>query len=209
MLKSILIPAVIVFSGLAVAPPIDPNPDGMGFYFDTEGAEFCMTVDDWTPAIGAGPTITAYLLVTRPDTPFPTIQAWEAHIEIETNSFAPHPAAVYLTPGMADYNGDPDDWVVSNLPITITGDATMIARIEITWLGFEGHAQATILLDGVDGSLSFPDGPGYAAEAGFPTPCQPYHGNWGICAWINTTGLECGPDIANDAMTWGEVKGLY
>ncbi len=69
---------------------------------------------------------------------------------------------------------------------------------------FEGHAEATISVNGVPGSLSFPDGPGYAAEAGFPSPCQSIWGLWGPVAFINT---PCA--LANESMTWGSVKSLY
>ncbi len=83
---------IVAFSTVALAEPIDPDPDGMSVYFDTEGTVYCLEVDDWEPAAGAGPEITAYLLVTRPDTPFPYIQAWEAHVEMHTNSHTPRPA---------------------------------------------------------------------------------------------------------------------
>lgn len=204
---------VIVFLLLATcagAQPIDPDPDGMGFYFDTEGIEYCIDVDDWVPAFGAGPTIMGYLIVTRPDTPFPSIQAWEAQVIIMTNSYTP-PTGLVLTPGAVDYDGDPNDYVVGcggTAAIPITGEAVVIASVEMAWLGFEGHAEAHVELYRVQGSQSFPDGPGYAAEAGFLSPCQPYQYPWGDCAWINHTD-GCGPHIANEGMTWGAVKNLY
>ena len=176
---------VIGFCVPASAQPIDPDPDGMSIYFDTEGTIYCLEVDDWEPAAGAGPTVDAYLLVTRPDTPYPSIQAWVAHIEIETNSLAPYPAAVYLTPGMTDYHAGPDDYIVGNWFTLITGDATVIASIDLSWSGWEGHAEATLILEGVEDTIAFPDGPGFAAEAGFLSPCQPLFGAWGEVAWIN------------------------
>jgi hypothetical protein len=196
---------IIVCGGFASAEPIDPDPDGMSIYFDTEGTIYCLELDDWEPAAGAGPEITAYLMVTRPDPPYPAsyVQAWEAHMEIDTNSFLP--PLVYLTPGMSDYNGDPNDYQVSGWGTPITGDVAVIASIRITWQGLEGHAQATYSLWRVDESLAFPDGPGYVAWAGFPTPCQPLFGEWGEVAWINGGCLT----IADESLTWGEVKSLY
>lgn len=188
------------------AVPVDPDPDGMGMYFDTEGVNSCIWVDDWVPAIGAGPNITVYLLVTHPDTPYPSIQAWEAHVEFITNSYTP-PSGLTLPALAVDYDGDLDDYVVGcggAAAIPITGDATVIAWADLTWLGYEGSASATCLLRGVDGSQSFPEGPGYAAEAGFPSPCHSLWGIWGPVSWIN--GL-C--PTANESMTWGSVKSLY
>ena len=193
---------ILLFATCALAEPIDPDPDGMGIYFDTEGTEYCIAVDDWVPAPHAGFCVNAFLLVTRPDTSFPTIQGWEAHIEIDTNSI--YSSQVNLLPGMADMDGDPDDFVIGGLGPTITGDATVIAWIDMKWYGFEGHAEASILLRGVEGSQSFPDGPGYWAEAGFLSPCQPLFGDWGVCAWISN---DC--TTPNEGMTWGGVKSLY
>ncbi|MBC8424124.1 hypothetical protein H8E07_08380 [bacterium] len=199
--------AVIAFSGFAMAQPVDPDSDGMSFYFDTEGMNYCMQVDDWVPAIGAGPTFMGYVLVTRADTPYPSIQAWEAQVIFTSNSYTP-PTGLALTPGAADYDGDLNDYVVGcggAAAIAITGDATVIASVELTWLGFEGHASLTVEMYGVAGSISFPEGPGYAAEAGFPSPCQCIFGTWGPVAWVNET---CNP-VANEDMTWGSVKSLY
>ncbi len=198
--------AVIAFSGLALAQ-LDPDADGMSVYFDDQGMSYCLEVDPWVPGPGAGPgLIEAYLLVTRPDTPYPTIQAWEAQINITTNSYLV--PVVNLTPGAADYDADLEDFVVGCggvNAIPITGDATVIANIELEFLGFEGTAEVVVNMNGVPGSLSFPDGPGYAAEAGFPSPCQCIFGAWGDVAWIN----NCMHPVANEDMTWGSVKSLY
>jgi len=200
---------IMLLATCAGAQPSDPDPDGMSFYFDTFGVEYCLTVDDWIPGTGNGPTVTAYLLVTRPDTPFPQILAWEAHAEILTNSYSP-PTGLTLTSGAADYDGDPDDYVVdlSHALLPITGDATVIAHVDISWLGYEGHAEATLILRSIEDSLYFPDNPGYAVEAGFPIPCQPLFGAWGEVAWINMDAPACLWGTSED-MTWGMVKRLY
>jgi len=178
----------------------------MSFYFDTDGVEYCLTLDDWIPGPGNGLAVTAYLLVTRPDTPFPWIQVWEAHAEILTNSYSP-PTGLTLTSGAADYAADPDDYVIdlSHALLPITGDATVIAHVDISWLGHEGHAEATFILRSIEDSLHFPDSPGYAVEAGFPIPCQPLFAAWGEVAWINGGCLTGG----DEGLTWGAVKRLY
>ena len=88
--------------------------------------------------------------------------------------------------------------------IPITGLAVVVATISVEFLGLEGSADTEFSLYGVPGSLSFPDGPGYAAEAGVPSPCYPMYGYWGPLSWIN--GI-C--PTANEDMTWGAVKSLY
>ena len=196
--------AVLIMSSLGVAQPIDPDSDGMSIYFDTEGTVYCLELDDWEPAAGAGPEITAYLLVTRPDTSYPGIQAWEAHVEMHTNSLTP-PTGLFLAAAFCDYHPGPDDYMAGDWVIPITGDATAIAWVDLSWTGWEGHAEATFILRGVEGSIYFPDGPGYHAEAGFPSPCQPLFGAWGEVAWING-GCQT---VGDEEMTWGAVKGLY
>ena len=197
---------LLLLATCAAAQPIDSDPDGMSFYFDTDGTEYCLTVDDWVPAPYAGFCVTAFLLVTCPDTPFPSIQAWEAHVEIVTNSMTP-PLGLRLASCAVNYSSDPYDYYVGFCPcigVEITGDATVIAWVELSWSGWEGHAEATFILEGVEDSLSFPDGPGYAAEAGFPSPCQPLFSDWGACAWINN---DC--TTPNEGMSWGAVKSLF
>ncbi len=106
---------------------------------------------------------------------------------------------------MADYHGGPDDYIAGNWPVPITGDATVIASVDLSWSGWEGHAEATFILRGVEDSIAFPDGSGYAPEAGFLSPCQSLFGAWGEVAWINGGCLT----VSDVELTWGAVKSLY
>ena len=198
--------AVFAFSGLALAQA-DPEFDGMSVYLDTDGLEYSLEVDDWTPGPGVGPTVDLYLLVTRPSTEFPSVMAWEARIEITCNSLTP-PSLWTLSPNAMDLDGDEFNYVVgcAFTPIPIVGTTVVLATNSISWLGYEGTADAVVNLVGVAGSASFPDGPGYAAEAGYASPCQPIFGAWGDCIWVNGEGP---PPIANENMTWSQVKSLY
>ncbi|MBC8424960.1 hypothetical protein H8E07_12620 [bacterium] len=205
MLKLISILTLIIICGIAGAQPIDPDPDGMSFYFDTEGHDWLVIVDPWEPAYGAGPTIATYLLLTRPSTPFWAVKGWEARFEYETNTFTP-PLGLTLTPGAIDLDDDPDDYVVEcddTALIPITGDVVVLASVEFSWLGFEGYAEANIHLYGVEGSASFPVSPGYISGLGLLTPCHCIFGSWGSVAFVMNELIR------NEGMTWGDVKSLY
>ena len=207
-MKAFMFAAILISIGYgypAVAQPVDPDPDGMSIYFDTEGMSWCLEVPSWEPALGAGPAIDAYLLVTNPDTPYPSILAWEAHVEIISNSLIP---TLYLdpTPGCV-VTIITEDYVMGCIanPIPIIDGVAMIASAQLHWLGTEGHAAATFIVRGVEGSISFADGPGYASAPGFASPCQPLFGAWGEVAWING-GCQT---VGDESLTWGAVKGLY
>ena len=203
---------LLILGSLAVAQPLDPHPDGMSVYFDYGGTDYCLNVDDWVPAIGAGPTVVIYLLLTRPDTPLPYVQGWEAYVEIVSNSYTPT-TSLTLTPGAVNHADEENHYVVTaggDASIPVVGDAVILATAELTWIGFEGHAEATITVRGVEGSQLFPNSPGYYSDEGAaPIPCDPLFGTWGPCAWIN---IDCGwwlDRLQDESLTWGEVKSLY
>jgi len=201
--------AVLAFGGIAMAQPIDPDPDGMGVYFDTDGIDFCMTIDPWTVGVDPGPgSIPAYLLLTNPssvDDGFTTVKGFVARIDATTNSYIPA-GAWTLTESAFNNNSHPEYVVGLGLvPISVTGQTVVLATNNFAWTGYEGSAALTITLDGVPGDLSYPEQIGYAPEVGFPYPVQSRHGHWGENAWINGA---CDP-IANENMTWGSVKSLY
>ncbi len=201
---------MIMAAAGAAASPIGPyqSPNGMSVYFDLEGEVDCVAVADWEPGPEAGFSIMAYLLLTYPNTEFPFVKAWEAHVEFESNSYLPPFQGMALTPGAIDIDPDPVDYVVGcggPAAILITGDFTLLASVELNWLGYEGTADCTVRVDGVEGSVSFPNGAGYAPEPGFPIPGRPYY-CWGCeCARVTA---EC-EDIGYEELTWGAVKSLY
>lgn len=206
MILILLLLAAVGASASPIAPQPQQAPDGMSVYFDLVGDVSCGIIEDWTPGIEAGFTVMAYLLLTFPETEFPSVKAWEAHLEIETNAYLV--PVVNLTPGAIDIDPDEDDYVVGcggTAAIPITGDFTVLATLELRWLGYEGSAGCTITLEGVEDSVSFPAGAGYIPEPGFPIPCTSAWTTWGPCAWI---GDYCW-DVGNEGMTWGQVKSLY
>jgi hypothetical protein len=198
MKKMLALVAVLVFSSMAMAQ-IDPDPDGMSLYFDTEGMTFCMDYDGSVPL-----SITAYLLLTNASVSEPAVLGWEAHLEIESNAFSINPWVLYDGTNV----GSGMDFIVGNgaFPLPIVDGVCALAEVGILFFG-QIDPYAIYTVTGVEGSLSYPNGTGYAAEVGFPKPCQPIFGTWGACAWVNG-GNNCF-SIANEDMTWGSVKSLY
>ncbi len=188
--------AVLAFSGMAMAQ-LDPDPDGMSVYFDAEGMTYCMDVDSAFPYAG-----TAYVLVTNPSVSEPSVMGWEARIEVTYEALSAGP--MDLLGGTNAGSGD--NYQVGNgaAPLPIVGNVCVLATYSFLFFG-QTDPHIVFSLAGVPGSLTFPDGAGYAAAVGFPTPCQPFPGIWGECAWIN----RCECVIGNEDLTWGQVKSLY
>ncbi|MBC8366474.1 hypothetical protein H8E52_03605 [bacterium] len=194
--------AVLAFSSFAMAQ-IDPDDDGMGIYFDTGATIFCVET------IGSYQPITAYLVVTNHSVAEPAILGWEARLEIDGNPMVAIPSSWNLTSGALNV-GSGDDYIcgTTNPPLAFTGTATVLADITLTFIGYEVGPYANFSVGRATGSLTYPDGGGYASQVGFPTPCQHIFGAWGTpSAWVN--GGENCDIIANEEMTWGSVKTLY
>ncbi len=194
--------AVFAFSSLAIAQ-IDPDPDGMGIYFDTGATSFCIETT------GAYQPITVYLMVTNQSVSEPSILAWEAKLIVEGNPTVAIPTGWTLTTGAQNF-GTGNEYIVGTTlpPLAFTGTATVLASITLSYLGIEVGPYGTFAVARVPGSTSFADGGGYSAAVGFPTACQPIFGTWNTAsAWIN--GGENCFTVANEDMTWGDVKTLY
>ncbi len=197
----------LIVLSLAMCGPasaqIDPHPDGMSIYFDLGATQFCYE-------LGPGyQPVTAYLMLTRPSTNQPAVLAWEARLEVDANPIVPLPVCWTYTHDGFGWDCGPDNIVgTTTPPLAFTGEATMLASITLSYIGIEVDPYAIFTIGRVTGSTTFPEGPGYTSEAGSPTPCQHIFGAWGTpCAWVNKDNCEL--VVANNVMTWGNVKALY
>ena len=192
--------AIAVFTTGAIAQPIDPDMDGMGIYFEPDGALIpCAHTG------GGIAAITAYLLITRPS--HGEVVAWEARIVSEVDAFS---AGSWVLANGGTNVGEGDDYIVGlgANPIGVTGQAVILATRDMVFFGMPTDF-ALFYLGGVPGSLSFPDGtPGYAADLGLFVPGQVWHGSLDEpVASVNDSSI-C-DTVANENMAWGHVKSLY
>jgi len=192
----------ILMVALLVGPAtaqIDPDPDGMSVYFDTEGYDFCYETS------GGYEEVTAYLLLTNPSAEF--LYAWEAHVESDVDAWY----SIHWEPVCTSYGWDMDpDFVVGcSPPVPLDGSTVILMTGLITFQGAPSE-YAIFTVRGIPGSISFdPDHPGYAAGPGILVPCNLIHDAPGDpVAWINRPD-DCLDFVANEASTWGTVKRLY
>lgn len=197
---------MVVLSGAAIADPVDPEPNGIGIYFD-EGAgpgTYC----EMAPM---GTQLTAYLCLTRASHQS-GFTAWECLLE----SSVPGAFTGFSIRGDAVNTATEPEFVVdlgTPLPYQLS-TVLMDITIEVVWdwpIGMRPLAVSSPR--GPVGNL-----PAYevAAEPGVFYPLQPPFGleggagsdpNW--CAGINDDTCLNGPQVAVEDATWGTLKALY
>jgi len=175
-----------------------PGPNSMGVYMDAE-ATGPMAVCDLD--VGLFETLNLYMLISGPTQT--QCAAWEAEVIIETtvnyfgnwevlgNGLNVGSGNTYLV-GLGDNPIQPNtvgNLVLMHLPLTV---ADVSAPIQI-------------FIRRAPGSLSFPDGPGYAHTVGIDTPCVTSTGG-PLVPVFEVNGI-CG--TSNEMSTWGGVKSLY
>ena len=198
-MKTYMSIAMMILTAGIVTAQIDPDPDGMSVYFDTEGLSFCHETG------GASEEVTAYFLLTHPS--WDLIMAWEAHVKTDV-------VALYLDNWFVvngQYYPDPyEDFVIGCIPnLQVEGTSVVLMHRTIHFQG-DSAEHAIFTVRGVEGSTSFSWGhPGYAPAPGVPVPCNLIHDSPGDpVAWINHPDA-CAEVIANADLTWGAVKRLY
>jgi len=202
MKKLLAVFAVALIASGAMAQ-VDPDPNGIGFYFDVDANVFEGTAAMYT-------TATAYLVLTNVDDPS-GVSGWECMTDIVVAD----PAAIgglpsWVLAGGLDADPDPANWAVG----IGTGEAAFDqapAIILATWSAFLMSAvQIDFYVYPYPGSLGFDNAPGYASGAdeavliplqvsnGYPygTPCAVLNGPPGVV-------------VNNEDMSWSGVKNLF
>jgi hypothetical protein len=197
MKKLLALAAIALLAGSAFAQ-IDPDPDGMGVYFDMEGLVNCQEV-----AFTGGPQfVNAYLLLTNPSGA--QVLAWEARVISDIASLSP---GSWVLNGGLNVGTDPDFIVgMGSNAHLVTGPTVLLASRSVMFFMITGE-YAIFTVKGVPGSASFPDGtPGYQAVLGVMTPAQSPTGSFDAPqSFVNGS---CSV-VANEDMAWGSVKSLY
>ena len=195
MKKLLAMLAIALLASRAMAT-VDPDPAGMGVYFDLDGDVVCTTT--------AAPfsNVVAYLLATNPST---GISGWEANIDVLGAAVAP---AWTLAAGLDV------DMSAAGFQVGIGTGALALpaapAVVLATWSGFVMAPTDVIefFVSGVPGSSSFPDSPGYAAgdNAG---DLREFQVSSGTGMNLPVAGINTCTVVANEDMTFTNVKSLY
>ena len=195
---------ILVLAHSALAQPADPDPDGIGIYFDQGAGD-----NSWCITAPTGSQVTAYLCLTRAsDTSGFT--AWEATIEGSIEGIL----ADFNIMGGGINSAIGPEFVVSYdtpLPYQLSS-VLMEITVEVVWewnLGLRIWpatnpqcvenlpAYATVDAPGTFQSLQYSWGWDLVTE----TP------NW--CASINDDLCFEGPSVPVDPLSWGNLKALY
>ena len=196
MKKLLALAAIAAFATTAFAQ-IDPDPDGMGVYFDMEGAANCKEI----VFNGAPIMVDAYLLLTNPSGA--QVLAWEARVISDVAALS---AGTWALNGGLNVGSDPDFIVgMGATPHMVTGPTVMLASRQIMFFMVTGE-YATFTVQGVPGSASFDGTPGYQAVLGVMTPAQSPTGSYDAPQSFVNGSCDV---VANEDMAWGSVKSLY
>lgn len=188
--------AMLSIAGCAFAQ-VDPEPDGIGIYFEMGGV-----VRETTTTVSFE-AVTAYLLITNPGSADP-ISGWEAVVGVDGSTVAP---SWTLAIGM---DNDPDPWIfdvaIGPSPLLPAGPTVLLA----TWTGFVMNPADLVAftVTGVPGSPSFPDSPGYFTEWIVPQlhPLHVTNCAGDIVAMVN--GI-CTDTVGNEDMAFTTLKTLF
>jgi len=205
---SILAGLLMILAGAAFGEPIDPDPNGIGIFFD-EGGEV------WCADALVGNQLTAYLCLTRAEDEFGNpdetgFTAWEGRIEAS----APNVLVGYSLRGDATNSASEPEFVVAMgtpLPYQIS-TVLLEMTVEVTWewaIGLRVWPSSNPRGPSNLPAFETAGNPGvfrnlqYTLGWDLPTEVP----NW--CAGINDDTCLGGPQVATEVQTWGTVKALY
>ena len=197
MKKLLAMLAIALLASSAMAT-VDPDPDGIGIYFDMDGDVVCTTT------VAPFSNVVAYALATNPSATT-GISGWEARMW--TAGAAPVAPAWTLAAGL-DVDDSPDGFQVGIGTVAPLPHGTTV--LLATWSGFimAPTDMVEFFVSGVAGSVSFPNSPGYAAgdNAG---DLREFQVSSGAGLDLPVAGINTCTVVANDDMTFSNVKALY
>lgn len=177
-----------------------PGPDSFGCYLEVTDPEPMITNEICTTAAFLDHVL-LHVLIT--DLSNAQVKAWEALVTISNESAW---VGNWVLDGGTNYS-TPPEFVVGAGADPIFPNAEGAAELmSIDLLILSDVAPIEVFIDGVPGSLSFPDGPGYAWEAGFPVPC--FTSTGGPTTPVFEINGLC-EIMGNEDASWGAVKSLF
>lgn len=196
MKKLVVLMGLLILASGAMAQPIDPDPDMVGVYFDTDATVYCNAAPAlYTP-------LNVYLCFTN-ITATSGISGWEAHVDITPPPAIP--VTFTLPAGALNVSSAPDfvvglsapmDWMPAIPVLTMT--ITPLAALETQFW-----------LSGAEVG-SFGGLPGYAAgdDPGDLRSCGYSGGPTGFCAVMFRDCADSGV-LPSEEETWGSVKSMF
>lgn len=195
---------ISVMVTMAGADPADPDPDGIGIYFD-EGA-----VDgSWCATAVPGTQVTAYLCLTRA-VDASGFSAWQGRIE----SSVPAALTGFVIRGAGTNTATSPDFDVSYgapLPYQIS-TVLLEITVDVVWEWPIGlRVWPTAVPGGSDDLPAYASAavPGTFRTLGYSFSWNPVTKvpNW--CAAINDDNCLNGPSVPVGDVTWGGLKALF
>ncbi len=199
---ALVVIASLALSAVAIAQPVDPDPNQMGVYFDTDATVNC------APDLAPGGQISIYLMLTNPT--YPQVSAWECRLIWDQMGGGFYGSWTLANGGLnvGDLTNPMNLLfaVGTGAQPIVTSPATILAQ----WDGYYAFGSgSTFTLTQYPGTQSFPNEqlPGYAADEYTLVPCGVSSGSVDVpCAAFGAG--QCAP-IANEDTSWSNVKELY
>jgi len=196
MKKLLVTLAIVCLAGSAIAQ-VDPDPDGLGMYFDLEGVDYCLDY--------MGGQAFVYLLLTNCSQPS-GISGWEAHVTYVVPS-GDFETGWTLPAGSLNVSAAPDFVVGLGTPMPYA-PALLLATYGI--LVFAPDQMDFFV--GPCNTPSLPGVPAYAAgdDPGLLVPLQPVSGSADLpVAQLNPANGCPGDVIGTQQETFGSVKAMF
>ncbi len=194
MKRTFLSSLLILLAAGTAGAQVDPEPDGLGIYFDPEATSICADY------VGSG-TLTTYLSATNVGQPG-GVAGWEARLVTDTPDLLFLSAEVVGT-GPINLFTAPDFQVGLGVPLAC---APVLVLATVHYFVMVPGTVGSILVQ----PCSHPSLPGVACYAAGQDPdlLVPFHsvtGGWdGPAARVNACGIIGARDDS-----WGGVKALY
>lgn len=197
-LNIILTIILLTIPAIATHAAIDPQPDGIGVYFDTEASALCHA---------PGGTVTCYLMLTNFTGPY--LIAWTCAVDIETSLPASSMQDWFVRSGIdVDDPEDPTTWVKGFIVgmeyfTPPAGSNVVLAERQITTLSISDEVSFRVFpnQDNTPACTMC-----YVAMLGTDLPFHVVNGNTDVPQTFITSG-DC--VVANEAITWSQLKALY
>jgi hypothetical protein len=191
--------AILLTFPVTALAQIDPDPNSVGVYFDTDGNINCLPVVE--PGEYGPGFIYVVLLNSSEDCLEIALLLWEFRLEIT----GPVEVLDYtFIGGGNNYLEPPDFWVGSDVPYSPWGDVFVLMDISVGILGTEPVEFRILPVT----EPTIPDYPAIACAEGvypvFNSTGYDQDGVANVCATING-----GCPVDNEESTWGQVKAMY